>query len=293
VTKRADEPIHHDDVERTVKGAVQRAAAATEIAERKAELEAKGVTVLEVKGYDKWGSTKLPKDRIGYGGQMWRISSDDHAKEPCHAVCVYAEYGTVYESYHCTDRKRHDPDGESKLKADVPGRRDEAAAVDQKREKQAERARFRRQVLLDAGREILTGRAPAKDKIIERVLDSFVTTEWYNGDTADEAIILLDLGTEDDAQWPDLVELYEQADGPNRTKILVALLLSRMISDASWSNVADDSEDFRSTLAFYRDLGRPIELSSEIKAAQELEKKAAEVDKVVAEAIAEGKAKGR
>ncbi|HLF43228.1 MAG TPA: ParB/RepB/Spo0J family partition protein [Acidimicrobiia bacterium] len=248
-----------DEVQRLVKDATVRAGLAKDIAARRAQLEAAAVTVLDVAGYDQWGTPKLPKDRISYGGVLGYLDVDKHAKEPCHAVCVYGQYSTVYESAHCTDKRRHQPEGASKLKLPDPSKSTTQASWQVEHDQKVARSEVRTAVLKSAARAILSGRPPARDKILDRHIATWM--KFVDDQLGADVIEILDLYPEvGDETVISIAEIYEQADGSNRTRIMAAAVLAEVIEQAAWIGLDENGSDFLSFLEFCAELGHPIDL---------------------------------
>lgn len=240
--------------------AVKHAEGMKKVNERVAELEAQGVRVLPAK-YDDGGYPTLPKDRIGYGGFLGNVAQDDHANEPCHAICVYLQWGSdVVESAHCTDRRRHEPDGSSVIKIPTSPDRRKAGEVSQKRVGQVAAG-------LDKATAAAIARTPSRDVVQARVLD-----KWYELVTeggylrTDPEGVLGALGGPEDAD-PDLWihEQYTKGDAKAKNRILWALYLSAArVRVSVWSITESLSrrrtEEFDELVALLTELGFPPNL---------------------------------
>lgn len=97
------------DVEWAVEAAVRGIEEERAKAARTAELQAKGIKIVEAK--NSWERPKGVTPIDGYDGLG--LDRRKHEKEPCHAVSLLPHQELAW----CTDPKRHQAKGESKLKA--------------------------------------------------------------------------------------------------------------------------------------------------------------------------------
>ncbi len=268
-TDRDDTTDPHGEIEQMVKTAIRQKTTADKVAEKRAELEATGVSLVEPKKVEgSWAEPPKGMARL-LQNPIWDISRDKHEKEPCHAAMVYgsAFRDGVHVDWLCTETARHGPGGDSNLQstylqsaADQKKNRDKEAA---KRKQLERRAAQREGALRSAARTVLSGRVPAKEKILNLAADWLVNLIWhdYQGEIALE---LLDLMPPEGAglvEYPDLSELYETADGPNRLRIILACALSDPLEQASGTWVDEDSSGaFRHLMDVFADFGVDVDI---------------------------------
>lgn len=216
--------------------ALKRAQGMKQVEVRVAELEAQGVRVLPAKYAGL--HPQLPKDRIGYGGFLGQVAQDDHAKEPCHAVCVYLQWGSdIHESAHCTDRRRHESGGASEIK--IPEQRTAPTTAKPNAAAVAERRHAARisNELTRATKAAMT-RAPSRDVVVTHITD-----DWYEiatlggGPEFDVDAVYEALGGPEDAD-PDvwIHDQYTTGDTKTQTRVLWAIFISSLrlnVSDAA------------------------------------------------------------
>lgn len=218
--------------------AMKRLEAEKEIERRTADYEANGIKVLPVKGTNAWGDPELPKDRIGYGGFLGNLVVDDHAKEPCHAVCLYIRWDShVYESYHCTDRRRHEPGGASKLKVE-----EDRSKASKKSPEEVQRKR--RLALVSTGLtkavEASAAHPPAKDQVL------WAIAEWAFGLMAHDFGLDVELYRDITGVEDVTVEDFRAAgDTKTRVRLLWSMFLTHLrsqVDDWEIRRLVDDGE---------------------------------------------------
>jgi hypothetical protein len=158
-------------------------------------------------------------------------------------MVLYVRWGSIYESQHCTDRRRHQDGGASKLK--LPDKK-------QSPENKAKaEARLRNKALLAANTAAIEGRIPARDKIIERMAVLYL--DRLDASAHDRAAKLLDVAAELKDEYRGLSKLYEAADSTWRTKILYAAVLAHGHdkSAGGWTTLEEGH------LAFLEEIGHP------------------------------------
>lgn len=233
-----DEPISAEEVETMTTIALRNAAAAGNLSARKIEYEEKGVRVEIVEASD-WDLPKLPKDRIGWD---FDLDHDAHLTEKCALIVLYVRYGSIYESQHCTDRRRHQTGGASKLQ--LPDKKQSPES------KAKAEGRRRNKALLAANEAAMEGRIPARDKIVERMTVLYL--DRLEASAHDRAAKLLDVAAELKGEYKGLLKLYENADSTWRIKILLAAVLAHGHdkSAGSWGSIDEGH------LAFLEEIGQ-------------------------------------
>lgn len=220
--------------------AMKRLEATKQLDARVAELKSQGVNVLTAT-YSGMHPT-LPKDRIGYGGFLGFLDIDAHAKEPCHAVCVYIQWGTdVMESAHCTDRRRHEAEGASDLKARIEPSRSKTDALSAA-DIEYKRKRAIISTTLTKAVEAAASRLPAKETVLWHIAESwveFVTNGFEDLIGWDLVADLLNLPDESHAWSKTQAAFIEANDAKARTRILWALLLAMLRTQVDDFEAAD------------------------------------------------------
>jgi ParB/RepB/Spo0J family partition protein len=163
------------DLQRAVVREVSRIEGEAKATEARADLEAKGVPVIDE--WDRYGSRAGEPVALGSGHGELDVKPAKHAKEPCHAAHVTRSGEVVLI---CTEPKRHRVGGGSKVTTapDAPPTRTE--------EKAAERAGAKRRRQNDRERkafaiDLLTRRLPKADTV------ALIATQFIAGAGANQA----------------------------------------------------------------------------------------------------------
>ena len=246
-TSIEDTPQPLEEVQTLVRRATQNHTAEADLSARKSELEEQGIRV-EVVETDSLDQTELPKDQLGWS---FDVDADAHLKEPCALVCLYIKWESLYESQHCTDRRRHQSDGASELKL-------AEKTTDGTDEARKKKANARKKALTEAAAAALEGRQPARDKIIDRVCELFLTA--VSAESHKRAVKWLGYAVELGGEYKALRGVYADAATDDRYRILFALALSDGHTQSAGPWVGDDSEDLADHLAFLASTGHPVDL---------------------------------
>lgn len=244
-SNETDDDYRAEEIEYMVEQATEKARTDAELAARKLEYEGKGIKV-HVAKTDDFGRPVIPKDRLGYDLDL---DHDDHLKEPCAMVSLFVQWGSLVEAQHCTDKRRHAEDGVSDLKIPTlfkPSPRAEAEAKSRRRSKQLGE-------LAQAALE--EKRLPARDRILQRVVELYIESVWAEVRT--RAAKWLDLSAEADADDRGLLGIYQDAKPDDRFRILLALALAHGHSNSTGSYVNEESPRAVEALEFLADVGHP------------------------------------
>ena len=232
-----DEPIQLEEVEHMTREAITDAKGQEELSARKIEYEERGIAVKVVEARSGY-PPELPKDRIGY---TFDVDHDTHLTEPCALICLFIRWGSVHESQHCTDRRRHTPDGASKLKLPAPKQTPKA--------KDQAAARRRSKALTAAAEAAMESRQPARDKVIDRMAVLYL--DRIDANAHKKAARLLNMEAEIGDDYKGLSDLYDNADSNWRSRILLAAVIAHGHQMSAW--------DDEGHLAFLADIGQAVD----------------------------------
>lgn len=241
-----DTDFRAEEVEAMVNQATARANADRELSERKTEYEERGVKVIDAT-YDQHGYPMYPKDRLGWGID---IDHDAHLAEPCAAIHLYVQHGHVGESQHCTDKRRHTPEGASDLKIPDLFKPNPQAKAEAK-------SRQRGKDLVALASKVLDGRPPARERIIARAAELYIESVW--AEVQKRAAKWLDLESEADADDRGLLGIYRDAGPSDRFRILLAVVLAHGHSRTTGSYVNIEGSASAEALNFLAECGHPYQ----------------------------------
>lgn len=112
-----------------------------------------------------------------------------------------------------------------------------------------------------AAQGLLSGRAPARDRVLSVVAERWVAVVVNDYGFDDVILDLLGIEADDTKPGVEVPALYETADGPNRTKIVLASVLAEMLDQVggTWLDEKTDPT-FKALVDVLTDLGAEIDI---------------------------------